>query len=146
VDDHYTLTGRWRFASNCLHSDWMGLAAWFRSDADADPEPSPRLVFLPSDSIEIHDTWHVGGLRRTGSDDTSVVGVDVSRSFTCGFLDPTWPDEPFWRLALFTALIPALTAVPLGIARGALDDLEQQARDQLPRARGSLLDDPIAMA
>jgi alkylation response protein AidB-like acyl-CoA dehydrogenase len=145
-DDHYTVTGRWRFASNCLHSEWMGLAAWFRPSADADPEPAPRLVFLPSDAIEIHDTWDVSGLRGTGSNDTSVAAVDVRRAFTCGFLDPTWPDEPLWRLALFTALVPALTAVPLGIARGALDDLEQHARDQSPHARGALLDDPIAMS
>ena len=28
-DDRYRVTGRWRFTSNCLHSAWIGLAAWF---------------------------------------------------------------------------------------------------------------------
>ena len=144
--DRFRLTGRWPFTSNCLHSEWIGLAAWFKASIDADPEPSPRLVFVPSESIEIDDTWDVGGLRGTGSHDTSVADIEVRRTYSCAFHEPTWPDEPLWKLTLFTALIPGLVAVPLGIARGALDDLEQQARNQRPSPRGALLDDSMAMA
>jgi alkylation response protein AidB-like acyl-CoA dehydrogenase len=144
--DRYTVTGRWPFASNCLHSSWLGLAAWFRPTPDADPEPVPRLAFVPRDAAEIHDTWDVAGLRGTGSHDVSVTNVDVRRAYSCALNDQTWPDDPVWRLTLLVALAPGLVAVPLGAARGALDELVQQAQAAGSRMRGAVIDDPIAMA
>src|SRR4029077_15683454 len=67
--DRYVVSGRWRVTSNCLHSDHLGLGALFRADAGADPEPVPRLVFVPRDAVEIVETWDVLGLRGTGSHD-----------------------------------------------------------------------------
>ena len=48
-----------------------------------------------------------------------------------------------WRLPLLTVLFLVLTAVPLGIARGALDEIATLREGRVAR-RGQLSDDPVA--
>jgi alkylation response protein AidB-like acyl-CoA dehydrogenase len=138
-DGSLRLTGRWPFASNCEQAAWIGLAARFAG------EPAPRLVFVPRSEVTIHQTWDVAGLRATASNDTSVVGLEVERRHTCSFADRPWPDGPLWRLPLFVALAPLLAAVSVGIARGALDEVNRQAMARRLQLRGSLLDDHMGM-
>jgi alkylation response protein AidB-like acyl-CoA dehydrogenase len=139
-DGTLRLTGRWPFTSNCEQAAWIGLAARFSG------EPAPRLVFVPRAEVTIHQTWDVAGLRATASNDTSVADVKVPRPHTCSFGDRPWPEGPLWRLPLFVVLAPPLAAVSLGVARGALDEVNRQAASRRVQMRGSLLDDPVGMA
>jgi indole-3-acetate monooxygenase len=139
-DGTLRLTGRWPFTSNCEQAAWIGLAA--RSPG----EPAPRLVFVPRAKVTIHPTWDVAGLRATASNDTSVADVEVPRRHTCSFTDRPWPEGPLWCLPLFVVLAPPLAAVSLGVARGALDEVNRQAVSRRAQMRGSLLDDPVGMA
>jgi len=139
-DGTLRLTGRWPFTSNCEQAAWIGLAARFPGEA------SPRLVFVPRSQVTIDPTWHVAGLRATASHDTSVADIEVHRQHTCSFADRPWPEGPLWRLPLFVVLAPPLAAVSLGIARGALDEVNRQAVSRRAQMRGSLLDDPVGMA
>jgi indole-3-acetate monooxygenase len=139
-DGALRLTGRWPFTSNCEQAAWLGLAARFPR------EPAPRLVFVPRSVVTIHPTWDVAGLRATASNDTSVADVAVHRRHTCSFADQPWPDGPLWQLPLFVVLAPPLAAVSLGVARGALDEVNRQAISRRAQMRGSLLDDPVGMA
>jgi alkylation response protein AidB-like acyl-CoA dehydrogenase len=139
-DGTLRLTGRWPFTSNCEQAAWIGLAARFPGEA------SPRLVFVPRSQVTIHPTWHVAGLRATASHDTSVADIEVHRQHTCSFADRPWPEGPLWRLPLFVVVAPPLAAVSLGIARGALDEVNRQAVSRRAQMRGSLLDDPVGMA
>jgi indole-3-acetate monooxygenase len=138
-DGTLRLTGRWPFTSNCEQAAWVGLAARFPD------EFAPRLVFVPRSDVTIHPTWDVVGLRATASNDTSVADVEVHRTHTCTFTDRPWPEEPLWRLPLFVVLAPTLAAVSLGVARGAVDELNRQAITRRIQLRGSLLDDPVGM-
>jgi alkylation response protein AidB-like acyl-CoA dehydrogenase len=138
-DGTLRLSGRWPFTSNCEQAAWLGLAARFPG------EPAPRLVFVPRPEVTIHPTWDVAGLRATASNDTSVADVEVHRRHTCSFADRPWPAGPLWRLPLFVVLAPPLAAVSLGVARGALDELNRQAINRRAQMRGSLLDDPVGM-
>jgi len=144
-DGERRLNGRWPFASNCLHSAWIGLGAFVEND-DGSLQPVPRVCFVPMDDVEVEDTWHVLGLCATGSRHVSVadVGFDLDRS--CTFADKPWPEGTLWRLPIYIALLPTLAAVPLGIARGALDEVARQAREGRTARRGQLGDDPVAMA
>ena len=139
-DGTLRLTGRWPFTSNCEQAAWLGLAARFPG------EPAPRLVFVPRSEVTIHPTWDVAGLRATASNDTSVADVEVHRRHTCSFADRPWPEGTLWRLPLFVVLAPTLAAVSLGVARGALDEVNRQAIGRRAQMRGSLLDDPVGMA
>ena len=60
----FLLTGRWPFASNCLHSTWIGLGARLPGDGPGAPV---RVAFGPTEDLTIEHTWDSAGLRATGS-------------------------------------------------------------------------------
>jgi indole-3-acetate monooxygenase len=146
VSDHgrATLSGRWPFTSNCLHSAWVGLGALFHEAEGVDPVP--RIVFVQVADLTIEDTWDVVGLRGTGSHHVSAAQVPVYRDRCARFADTPWPDGTLWRLPVYTTLMPLLAAVALGIARGAVDDVSRQTRKGRTARRGQLADAPISMA
>jgi alkylation response protein AidB-like acyl-CoA dehydrogenase len=138
------LSGRWPFTSNCLHSGWAGLSALVQQGEYLDPVP--RVVFVPMTSLRIEDTWDVVGLRGTGSHHVVAENVPVDSERCTRFSDRPWPAGTSWRLPIYTKLVPTLTAVPLGIARGALDEIARQAREGRTNRRGQLADVPLSMA
>lgn len=140
--DRLSLRGRWPFVSNCLHAEWIGLVARPSRTASL-----PLLVFARADGLTIEDTWDTVGLSGTGSHHVTATDVTVDPDHCCPFVGEPWLDAPLWRLPVFTVILPMLAAVPLGIARGALDELARQARDgRAGVRRGDLADDPLAMA
>jgi 3-hydroxy-9,10-secoandrosta-1,3,5(10)-triene-9,17-dione monooxygenase len=59
----WKVSGRWQYSSGCLHADWAMLGVVV-------PEhPRPILLLVPKTDYRIDDTWHVSGLRGTGSND-----------------------------------------------------------------------------
>jgi indole-3-acetate monooxygenase len=138
------LSGRWPFTSNCLHSAFVGLGAMFDEADGADPVH--RIVFVPTADLAIEDTWDVAGLRGTGSHHVSAAGIPVAVERSARFADRPWPKGTVWRLPIYSALLPTLVAVPLGIARGALDEIIRQAREGRSARRGQLTDSPVSMA
>ncbi|MGH0029242.1 MAG: acyl-CoA dehydrogenase family protein [Myxococcota bacterium] len=73
VDGGYRLSGRWTFASGCDAAGWLMLGA----STEVDGAPAPILACVPKCEVEIVDTWHVSGLRGTGSKDVSAADVFV---------------------------------------------------------------------
>jgi alkylation response protein AidB-like acyl-CoA dehydrogenase len=148
VRDGYRLTGRWRFASGCEFSTWHGgLAAVYDGDAprlDGAGDPETRWMFLPMADCRIVDAWDVAGLRATGSHEVEVEDVFVPEARTCGFRDPPRLPERLFRVCQEN-VAPALAAVPLGIARAALDDLIDLAQVKTPSGAAPLLRDRAAV-
>jgi len=143
--DGLVLTGRWPFCSNSLHSKWMGVGSfWWNADDEA--EPIPRLVFVPIDEMTIEPTWDAPGLCGTGSHHASVDSVPVQRERSLTFIDPAWADGPLWRLPLFCILAPVLGVTPLGMARGAIDDVRAAIEGRVGGTRGTLAEDPVGLA
>jgi alkylation response protein AidB-like acyl-CoA dehydrogenase len=130
------LTGRWPFTSNCLHSDWIGLGALVDGEL--------RIVFVRAVDLRIEHTWDSAGLRGTGSHHVSADGIPVASTHWTAFTDTPWAEGPLWRLPLSTVLPPLLAAVPLGIARGAVDRVAGSVT--AVQRRGSLADDPVGLA
>src|SRR5438477_7299593 len=106
VNDHgrVTLSGRWPFTSNCLHSAWAGLGALFHGADGVDPVP--YIVFVPATDLTIEDTWDVVGLRGTGSHHVAAAEVPVYLDRCARFADRPWPDGTLWRLPIYTTLLP----------------------------------------
>jgi alkylation response protein AidB-like acyl-CoA dehydrogenase len=102
--------------------------------------------FVPLTELTVEDTWNAPGLCGTGSHHVSADAAAVDLDHSCRFTDTAWPDGTLWRLPIYTVLIPVLASVPLGIARGAIDEVLRLARDGREARRGQLHDDPIGMA
>jgi alkylation response protein AidB-like acyl-CoA dehydrogenase len=159
----FRVSGRWPFASGCRHADWLmgGCVV----------DGGMRLMLAPAEAFTIHDTWHVMGLRGTGSHDIELDGVSIPAERTASVLaDPPLQPGPLYAFPLFGLLALAIAAVSLGIARGALDDLIALAGGKVPtggrrtlaergtvqaevaraeagvRAAGALLDEAIGAA
>src|SRR5262245_34724625 len=66
VPGGFTLSGAWAFASGCDHARWLLLLASWPEDEGTPPHSGLFLVPRADVSID-HASWHVAGLRGTGS-------------------------------------------------------------------------------
>ena len=139
-----TLTGRWRFASGCQHCDWLMGGCMIRDDGP----PRARMALFPAGDAEIVDTWTVSGLRGTGSHDMVVrdLRVPVTRSVSITDERPV-AEGALYAFPVFGLLAIGIAAVALGIARGALDEIERLATEKTPTgSRRLLAERPVVQA
>jgi alkylation response protein AidB-like acyl-CoA dehydrogenase len=123
--DGFIVNGRWPFASGCQHATWMiGHFVVFDGDSprlQPNGQPETRFGFLPARECEILDTWTTNGLRGSGSHDWTVKDRYIPEQRTFNLAAPTlYREGPLYKLP--NLLLYKLSAVGLGIARGAIDD------------------------
>jgi alkylation response protein AidB-like acyl-CoA dehydrogenase len=142
-DAGYTVAGKWAFGSGIRHADWVygNCVVYYgeRMRVDGTGKPVTRLMLFPVKACEIYDTWHVGGLRGTGSHDFGVkdLFVPAELSVMAFAQKASQPGNLFkFPFSLFAVLI---AAVPLGIARGAISALVELAKAKKPTGSSSLL-------
>ncbi|WET76817.1 acyl-CoA dehydrogenase family protein [Amycolatopsis sp. QT-25] len=127
----YRLDGRWAINSGCRHADWF-IAAFAKKEAGVDSpqwgEDVVRFAVLPASEVEVLDTWHVLGLRGSGSDDVEIRGVEVPHSMTFSpFFEPGEHDGPLYRLSYFAFLMMMMGGFSVGLARRAIDEVRELA-------------------
>jgi indole-3-acetate monooxygenase len=131
VDGGLIVDGRWSFASGIRHSAWWNAGCLVvrddGGDGDAPRPPEPWLVFFPAADGELIDNWDVGGLRGTGSHDYAVSGLFVPRARAIPFDAAPHAGGPLYRLPRQALLDNTMAALPLGIARTAIDTLVEIA-------------------
>jgi alkylation response protein AidB-like acyl-CoA dehydrogenase len=131
--DSFVIDGRWPFNSGCPHADWF-MNGVIVMDGDGPRmvppgRPDWRFAFYPAAEGEILDTWHVAGLRGTGSHDVTATSVRVPRERTImPFFEPAKFDGPLFRLPFPTLLASFMSGFPLGVARRALDEFTALAQ------------------
>ena len=93
VDGGYVVSGRWSLGSGIPHSTWAlgGCRVYDGDELRQGPNggPVPLIAFFPKDDVDVLDTWHVAGLRGTGSHDYTVSELFVPERRTCW-----WSQEP----------------------------------------------------
>jgi len=137
VDGGYMVSGRWPYASNCLHAHWALLAV---------PLPSgdgmaPGIALMPMRDLKIEDTWHVVGMRGTGSNTViarevfvpahRVLPVEVLAK---GQSPRTNTEEWVYRESFMPTAIIAVAAPVLGLAQAALDLTLERVKGTKPIA------------
>ena len=84
--DGYRVNGRWAIVSGCELAEWIALMCIVEENGVprvVEPGvPEMRIVFVRRGDYDILDTWHVGGLRGTGSHDVVVKDKHVPRRWT----------------------------------------------------------------
>jgi alkylation response protein AidB-like acyl-CoA dehydrogenase len=147
VDGGYRVSGRWAWASGIHQSTWVMCGAMLQ---EGDP-PAPvkrglpmRQMVLPREQVRVLDTWHVGGMRGTGSTDYEIhdVFVPQERSFFM-FFSERFDDAPVFRLPP-TFFGVALAGVALGIARGAIEAFVELALEKRPIMSTSPLSERVS--
>lgn len=133
VDGGLKVSGRWAFGSGCLHADRLvGGCVLFEDGKprmDAGGRPEFRVVWLPRDAVQIHDTWYTTGLAGSGSNDYSVQEVVVPQAHSFHPFRAGARTEPLYRYhGFFFANLPA---VALGCARRMIDDFREFARRKI---------------
>jgi 3-hydroxy-9,10-secoandrosta-1,3,5(10)-triene-9,17-dione monooxygenase len=124
ADGGFVLDGKWAYASNCLHAHWAVLSA---------PLPQgeavvPGIMLVPMRDLAIEHSWHVVGMRGTGSHTVIAkeIFVPAHRALPIEVLAQgrsprTSRDEFVYREPFAPTAIIAVAAPVLGLALAALD-------------------------
>jgi len=141
----YRVTGRWFFASGCMHSALLhGACRVFDGDTPRlrpNGDQEIRIAFFhPKSQARIIDTWHVSGLRGTGSHDIEVEDVFVPEERTFSALDRRARiTGPMNRIHGFDLAGCGFCCVGLGVARAAIDAFVELATVKIARSASDLL-------
>ena len=140
VDGGYVLTGRFNFASGSRHANWLGAhVPVIEKDGakrlGSEGAPVTHTLLFPRSDAKVIDTWHVMGLRGTGSDSYAVSDLFVPAKFALRRDADTRPVRggklyAFGPSSLYAA---SFSGVALGIARTTLDAFMEIACDKTPR-------------
>lgn len=132
----YRVSGRWDYASGISNANWLFVNCKIADGDAAAPPPAAAnagtgpmasaatvMAFLPIKDAVVEDTWQVVGLCGTGSNDFVVDEVFVPRERTFQLYAPARePGFLYHPRTMLTAIWTLVSAVALGIARGAMDD------------------------
>jgi 3-hydroxy-9,10-secoandrosta-1,3,5(10)-triene-9,17-dione monooxygenase len=134
VEGGYILSGRWPFASGVDASQWMLVGGM----AERDGGPAERRFFLvPESDYQNLGNWDAYGLRATGSHDVEMkeAFVPKHRSISAELIasGQNLPGaklykNPLFQTPAFAAFAYVLGIVPLGIAKGAVEQFTQSMR------------------
>jgi len=135
-DGKYDVSGRWQWGSGTQNGAWIMGGCMVLKDGKPEMLPSgiphTRMFLLPADKVTIHDTWHVSGMRGTGSNDIEFPQGAIHRDYSASFTSDVPLARPLYAFPAFGLLTIAIGAVALGLARAAIDELVELAGGKTP--------------
>ncbi|MEH6556629.1 MAG: acyl-CoA dehydrogenase family protein [Oceanicoccus sp.] len=142
----YRLTGQWQWGSGSRNATYISAGGFLENEAGDlvkldNGRPDQRSFFMPVGDVELLDTWHVSGLKGTGSTDFKVEGVFVPEFMTFDAFRKTPPTGPIHSFPIFAFLGIGIAAVALGIARACLSEFVTLAKQKTPQGSSK----PLAM-
>ena len=76
VDGGYLVSGYWGYCSGVMHASWVQVVATIEG------RDRPSLFVLPVGEVDVQDTWHMSGMKGTGSHDVKLDGRFVPENRT----------------------------------------------------------------
>ena len=133
VDGGWRVTGRWPWASGCLHAQWA--ACGIHMKGPSGEFANLGLSLMPMHEVRIDDTWFVAGMKGTGSN--TIVATDVfvpehrflpyPQAFG-GHYRTEHTDEVVYRAAFVPITVLILAPSQLGVAQSALEHAVGRAK------------------
>ena len=142
VDGGYLLSGRWGWASGAHHASWAILDIVAGADG---PSPDRGVALVPISELSIEDTWHMAGMRGTGSDtlvadEVFVPGERVMLlSRAAATARPVQDTQTLARVPRPQGLMGALAAPVLGMGMAVYDHIVAKLTDGRPLTSGARL-------
>ena len=142
--DGLEVSGHWQWGSGTHHCTWIGGGAHI-VDGDGNPSPlddgtiAPFVLFPAAEVALDDDSWRVSGLRGTGSVDYRVDGAVVPRDRWVQIGSTPTIDRPLYRFSFLGALAVGISAIALGLARRAHDELVDMAGGKRPQGSSKTL-------
>lgn len=126
VEGGFRFSGRWGFSSGVDHCDWVFLGGLIFTEGQP---PEYRTFLLPKSDFEVIDTWHVMGLKGTGSKDIVVKDVFVPEYRTHRGIDGFMGTNPggktftsdLYKLPFGQIFVRAVSSAAIGGLQGALN-------------------------
>jgi 3-hydroxy-9,10-secoandrosta-1,3,5(10)-triene-9,17-dione monooxygenase len=149
VEGGYRLSGRWSFSSGCDHCSWAMLGA---AGAERNGAPDPISLLVPRADYQIVDTWHVAGLKGTGSKDIVVESAFVPDYRVHHIIDSFSMNDPgrdtfsarSYAYPFGLVFGNCLASVTMGIAQAAYDLCAEQLTRRLGAFDGKpMSEDPL---
>jgi alkylation response protein AidB-like acyl-CoA dehydrogenase len=145
VPGGYRVTGRQGFSTGCRHATWVAAHAQVIDNGQVRMDgavPEARYLFVPVAEAEIQDTWHVRGMRGTGTHHFAVNDVFVPAERTVPSATASLVETgPLYQIPRTLMFASGDAAVALGMARSCLTAFLDLAGAKTPRAMQALLRD-----
>jgi alkylation response protein AidB-like acyl-CoA dehydrogenase len=145
VEDGYRVTGRQGFSTGCRNASWVAAHAQVVENGKVrldKGEPETRYLFVPVAEAELLDTWHVRGMRGTGTHHFAVHDVFVPAERTVlSVTAPLIETGPLYQIPRTLQFASGDASVALGLARTSLTTFSDLAGAKTPRAMQALLRD-----
>lgn len=141
----YRLSGRWRFGSGCQQANVFIVGAMLYDDGVPVTGANGALemlqvAVLPAADVTILDTWHVSGMRGTGSHDYAVDNLFVPQDLVEPLrIAVPYEPGPLYTFGIFPTFGVVKAAVAQGIARHAIEAFKDLALAKTPAGHTSLL-------
>jgi alkylation response protein AidB-like acyl-CoA dehydrogenase len=152
VPGGFRVTGEQGFSTGCRHASWVAPHAQVIENGQPrlleNGQPETRYLFVPVAEAELLDTWHVRGLRGTGTHHFAVhdVFVPKARSLLAATA-PLIETGPLYQMPRTLLFASGDASVALGVARACLNAFIDLAGAKAPRAMSGLLrDEPMVQA
>jgi len=133
----YRVTGRWQWGSGSPNAEyvWGGSVVIKDGKPVALPNgiPLSRMMMFRREEVELLGTWDVSGLCGTGSTDFSVENVYTAHEHSVDLVCDKPLDRPLYKFPVFGLLATGVSAVCLGIAQAAIDELISFADAKRPQ-------------
>lgn len=118
VDGGYRITGRWGWGSGIEHADFVSVLSF------SDEPAGVVSAVVPIADVQLHDNWHVMGMKGTGSCDYSLDDVFVSDLFVTHPMTATQQrGGALYRMGLPGYVVNEHMIFALALAKRALEAL-----------------------
>lgn len=148
VEGGFRFSGKWKFSSGSEHCEWVLLGGMVGDPAEGDY----RTFLLPRADYRIDDTWHVMGLKGTGSQDIVVEDVFVPdyrvHDLRAAYRDenPGWAvnTSPLYRMPFVQVFSRVVTNSCIGGLQAMLDAFTAYGSKRIGTTGSSTAKDPDA--
>ena len=149
VEGGYRVSGRWPFSSGVNHVTWLMVGALTEpaADAPAGTPPDAHLFLVPQGSYQVIDTWHVVGLRGTGSHDIAIADVFVPEHHALAAILTRDGSAPgcqvnpgaLYQVPMFAVFAYSIVGTALGIAEATVAQVTEALRTRTATYTGARL-------